>query len=106
MSLYFLLQKEEFQHTPYSTNAYVTMGPLANQLLQGRKTIKMETSSRQTKKLKRSITFSGLELKLDELRKEISAADGSILPHTVLSTQQIGSISSQKPVSLQEASLC
>ncbi|AAF24590.1 T19E23.16 [Arabidopsis thaliana] len=136
--------KEEFQHTPYSTNAYVTMGPLANQLLQGkekrntfssrsnehyvgfgiwntlfsrfgrsqikrshrsrRKTIKMETSSRQTKKLKRSITFSGLELKLDELRKEISAADGSILPHTVLSTQQIGSISSQKPVSLQEAS--
>lgn len=94
--------KEEFQHTPYSTNAYVTMGPLANQLLQGRKTIKMETSSRQTKKLKRSISFSGLELKLDELRKEISAADGSILPHTVLSTQQIGSISSQKPVSLQE----
>jgi ATP-dependent DNA helicase Q1 len=28
--------KEEFQHTPYSTNAYVTMGPLANQLLQGK----------------------------------------------------------------------
>ncbi|KAL1204974.1 ATP-dependent DNA helicase Q-like 2 [Cardamine amara subsp. amara] len=94
--------KEEFQHTPYSTNAYVTMGPLANQLLQGRKTIKMETSSKQTKKSKRSISFSGLELKLDELRKEISAADGSILPHTVLSTQQIGSISSQKPDSLQK----
>ncbi|XP_010478886.1 PREDICTED: mediator of RNA polymerase II transcription subunit 34 isoform X2 [Camelina sativa] len=94
--------KEEFQHTPYSTNAYVTMGPLANQLLQGRKTIKMETSSKQIKKSKRSISFSGLELKLDELRKEISAADGNILPHTVLSTQQIGSISSQKPDSLQE----
>lgn len=30
------MQKEEFQHTPYSTNAYVTMGPLANQLLQGK----------------------------------------------------------------------
>ncbi|KFK44908.1 hypothetical protein AALP_AA1G318600 [Arabis alpina] len=94
--------KEEFQHTPYSTNAYVAMGPLANQLLQGRKTIKMETSSKQNKKSKRSISFSGLELKLDELRKEISAAHGSILPHTVLSTQQIGLISSQKPDSLQE----
>ncbi|KAF8111816.1 hypothetical protein N665_0072s0028 [Sinapis alba] len=95
--------KEEFQHTPYSTNAYVTMGPLANQLLQGRKTIKTETSSRQTnKKSKRSSSFSGLEFKLDELRKKISAAHGSMLPHTVLSTQQIGLISSQKPDSLQE----
>ncbi|CAH8360026.1 unnamed protein product [Eruca vesicaria subsp. sativa] len=95
--------KEEFQHTPYSTNAYVTIGPLANQLLQGRKTIKTETSSRQmNKKSKRSSSFSGLESKLDELRKEISAAHGSMLPHTVLSTQQIGLISSQKPDSLQE----
>ncbi|KAG5389031.1 hypothetical protein IGI04_030572 [Brassica rapa subsp. trilocularis] len=95
--------KEEFQHTPYSTNAYVTTGPLANQLLQGRKTIKTETSSRQiNKKSKRSSSFSGLESKLDELRKEISAAHGSMLPHTVLSTQQIGLISSQKPDSLQE----
>ncbi|XP_048621535.1 ATP-dependent DNA helicase Q-like 2 isoform X3 [Brassica napus] len=95
--------KEEFLHTPYSTNAYVTTGPLANQLLQGRKTIKTETSSRQiNKKSKRSSSFSGLESKLDELRKEISAAHGSMLPHTVLSTQQIGLISSQKPDSLQE----
>ncbi|KAJ0233120.1 ATP-dependent DNA helicase Q-like 2 [Hirschfeldia incana] len=95
--------KEEFQHTPYSTNAYVTMGPLANQLLQGRKTIKTETSSRQmNKKSKRSSSFTGLESKLDELRKEISTAHGSMLPHTVLSTQQIGLISSQKPDSLQE----
>ncbi|CAA7061241.1 unnamed protein product [Microthlaspi erraticum] len=95
--------KEEFQHTPYSTNAYVTTGPLANQLLQGRKTIKTETSSRQmNKKSKRSSSFSGLEFKLDELRKEISSANGSILPHAVLSTQQISLISSQKPDSLQE----
>jgi hypothetical protein len=32
----FLMQKEEFQHTAYSTNAYVTMGPLSKQLLQGK----------------------------------------------------------------------
>lgn len=29
------MQKEEFQHTAYSTNAYVTVGPLARQVLQG-----------------------------------------------------------------------
>lgn len=31
-----LLQKEEFQHTAYSTNAYVTIGPFARQLLHGK----------------------------------------------------------------------
>lgn len=31
----FLVQSEEFQHTAYSTNAYVTIGPLAKQVLQG-----------------------------------------------------------------------
>lgn len=34
--LHFLLQKEEFQHTAYSTNAYVTIGPFARQLLHGK----------------------------------------------------------------------
>lgn len=30
------MQKEEFQHTAYSTNAYVTIGPLAKQVLHGK----------------------------------------------------------------------
>lgn len=29
------MQKEEYQHTAYATNAYVTVGPLAMQVLQG-----------------------------------------------------------------------
>lgn len=29
------MQKEEFQHTAYATNAYVTVGPRANQVMQG-----------------------------------------------------------------------
>ena len=29
------MQKEEFQHTAYSTNAYVKTGPLAKQIMQG-----------------------------------------------------------------------
>ncbi|XP_039690404.1 ATP-dependent DNA helicase Q-like 2 isoform X2 [Medicago truncatula] len=98
--------KEEFQHTAYSTNAYITVGPLAKQILQGKKTVKLEISTEEKTKasarLKRSLGSSGLELKLDELRKELSSNHGGILPHSVLSTQQISLLCSQKPNSLEE----
>ncbi|KAH6836351.1 RECQ helicase L2 [Perilla frutescens var. hirtella] len=99
--------KEEFQHTPYTTNAYVTVGPLSKQVLHGKKTVKLEIRSVQkssstnlkTKKRSRS---SGLELKLDELRKELASLDGGIFPHSVLSTQQISALSDKKPSSMEE----
>ncbi|XP_058777572.1 ATP-dependent DNA helicase Q-like 2 [Vicia villosa] len=98
--------KEEFQHTAYSTNAYITLGPLAKQVLQGKKTVKLEVSTEQktkaSERLKRSLGSSGLELKLDELRKELSSIHGGILPHSVLSTQQISLLCSQKPNSLEQ----
>ncbi|KAA8528189.1 hypothetical protein F0562_035560 [Nyssa sinensis] len=100
--------KEEFQHTAYATNAYVTIGPLAKQVLQGKKIVKLEISSRQKSKAgimkstKRSTTSSGLELKLDELRKELSSIHGGIFPHSVLSTQQISMLSAQKPKSMEQ----
>ncbi|KAJ6695717.1 DNA HELICASE RECQ FAMILY MEMBER [Salix koriyanagi] len=100
--------KEEFQHTAYATNAYVTIGPLANQVLQDKKIVKLEISSKQKNKddsmksANHSLTFSGLELKLDELREELSSGHGGIFPHSVLSSQQISTISSQKPSSAQE----
>ncbi|KAL8536656.1 hypothetical protein ACS0TY_012012 [Phlomoides rotata] len=99
--------KEEFQHTPYSTNAYVTVGPLAKQVLHGKKTVKLEVhcglkgSSSSSKTNKRSKS-SGLEFKLDELRKELASLDGGIFPHSVLSTQQIGTLSANKPKSMEE----
>ncbi|XP_031266750.1 mediator of RNA polymerase II transcription subunit 34 isoform X2 [Pistacia vera] len=99
---------EEFQHTAYSTNAYVTVGPLAKQVLLGKKIIKLEISGGQKntnggkKSTKRSFSSSALELKLDELRKELSAADGGILPHSVLSSQMIRIISAQRPNSMEE----
>lgn len=34
--IFLLMQKEEFSHTAYATNAYVTVGPLAKQVLQGK----------------------------------------------------------------------
>ncbi|XP_028795867.1 mediator of RNA polymerase II transcription subunit 34 isoform X1 [Neltuma alba] len=99
--------KEEFQHTAYSTNAYVAVGPLAKQILLGKKTVKIEIPNDQRTKagvrsVKRSLGSSGLEVKLDELRKELSSIHGGILPHSVLSTQQISLISSQKPNSLEQ----
>ncbi|KAK2373632.1 RECQ helicase L2 [Trifolium repens] len=99
--------KEEFQHTAYSTNAYITVGPLAKQILQGKKTVMLEVSTEEKTKasarLKRGrLGSSGLELKLDDLRKELSSNHGGILPHSVLSTQQISLLCSQKPKSLEE----
>ncbi|XP_059663039.1 ATP-dependent DNA helicase Q-like 2 isoform X2 [Cornus florida] len=100
--------KEEFQHTAYTTNAYVTVGPLAKHVLQGKKIVKLEISSGQRSKggvmksSKRSTISSGLEFKLDELRKELSSIHGGIFPHSVLSTQQINLLSAQRPKSTEQ----
>lgn len=75
--------------------------------LAGKKTIKLEVRSRQNssssnlKSNKRSRS-SGLEFKLDELRKELAFLDGGIFPHSVLSTQQISMLSDKKPKSMEE----
>ncbi|XP_062028177.1 ATP-dependent DNA helicase Q-like 2 isoform X1 [Rosa rugosa] len=99
--------KEEFQHTAYATNAYVTLGPLAKQVLQGRSSVKLEMSTGQKKvagvrSVKRSRASSCLEQKLDGLRKELSSDHGGIFPHSVLSTQQISMIDDQKPNSMKQ----
>ncbi|XP_021294749.1 mediator of RNA polymerase II transcription subunit 34 isoform X4 [Herrania umbratica] len=100
--------KEDFQHTAYATNAYVTVGPSANQILQGKKIVKMEVAGRSKvmdgnrKSIKHGVT-SGLEFKLDELRKELASShNGEIFPHAVLSGQQISIISTKKPSSTEE----
>ncbi|KAF6146212.1 hypothetical protein GIB67_011684 [Kingdonia uniflora] len=111
--------KEEFQHTAFATNAYVTLGPLWKQVSQGKlssslyriygkRTVKLEISNGQQsnsgsrKTAKRSLSLSGLEIKLDELRKELSAIHGGIFPHAVFSTQQISLLGSQKPTSIDQ----
>ncbi|KAI3918423.1 hypothetical protein MKX01_041743 [Papaver californicum] len=97
--------KEEFQHTAYTTNAYVTIGPLWKQVHTGRKTVKLEICSGikgntgNKKATKHTVSLSGLEVKLDELRRELSSIHGGIFPHSVFSTQQINMLSSQKPTS-------
>ncbi|XP_066387022.1 ATP-dependent DNA helicase Q-like 2 isoform X3 [Miscanthus floridulus] len=106
--------KEEFQHTAYSTNAYVTLGPLWKPALEGNRPVKLEIAvlSSQaraegcdtSKGTKRS-RMSDLEAKLDELRRELSSSSTggiSIFPHAVLSTQQISLLSCQKPTTEAE----
>lgn len=100
--------KEEFQHTAYATNAYVTLGLLAKQVLHGKKIIMLAISSSldnkvsKVKSSKRKTTSSGLELRLDELRKELASINGGIFPHSVLSTQQITNLAAEKPDSIEQ----
>ncbi|GKB10091.1 RecQ helicase L2, partial [Tanacetum coccineum] len=99
--------KEEFSHTAYATNAYVTTGPLAKHVLHGKKNITLEVTSGHkgstsiAKSSKRS-RYSGLEVELDNLRKELSSLHGGIFPHSILSTQQIGMLCSQKPETTEQ----
>lgn len=99
--------KEEFSHTAYATNAYVSTGPLAKHVLHGKKNITLEvttgnkSSSDIVKSSKRS-RYSGLELELDNLRKELSSMHGGIFPHSILSTQQISMLCSQKPETTEQ----
>lgn len=72
----------------------------------GKKIVKIVSSvqknSKELVKASKRNRSSELELKLDELRKELSAIHGGIFPHSVLSTQQISRLSSQKPVTMKE----
>jgi len=99
--------KEEFQHTAYTTNAYVALGPLWKQALQGNRPVKLTTaihsqdSDGRVKSAKRN-QMSSLEAKLDDLRRTISSANGGIFPHAVLSTQQISLLNIHKPTTISE----
>ncbi|XP_071737343.1 ATP-dependent DNA helicase Q-like 2 isoform X1 [Rutidosis leptorrhynchoides] len=99
--------KEEFSHTAYATNAYVTTGPLAKQVLHGKKNITLEvtvgiTNSSGIVKSSKRNRHSGLELRLDNLRKELSSVHGGIFPHSILSTQQISMLCSEKPETTEQ----
>ncbi|XP_038979711.1 ATP-dependent DNA helicase Q-like 2 isoform X4 [Phoenix dactylifera] len=99
--------KEEFQHTAYATNAYVALGPLWKLALQGKRPVVLEIcmgwrSNSSIRKDARHSQASGLEMKLDELRKELSSTHGGIFPHAVLSSQQISILSTQKPTSIAQ----
>lgn len=78
----------------------------------GDKRLKLEICSGQKLKAgdiksgKRKHVSSGLETKLDEMRKELSSIHGGIFPHSVLSSQQISILSEQKPSSMEQANLC
>nr|GEW28105.1 mediator of RNA polymerase II transcription subunit 34 isoform X1 [Tanacetum cinerariifolium] len=99
--------KEEFSHTAYATNAYVTTGPLAKHVLHGKKNITLEAtsghkSSTSVAKSSKRSRHSGLVVELDNLRKELSSLHGGIFPHSILSTQQIGMLLRSTEIKLSE----
>lgn len=48
---------------------------------------------------------TGLGLVLDDLRQTLAADHGGIFPHSVLSSQHIALLSSQKPLTMEEVLL-
>lgn len=75
----------------------------------GKKSVMLEICTRRhedgmPKSAKRG-RMSGLEIKLDELRKELSSSNEGMLPHAILSTQQISILSTQKPTSITHVRL-
>ncbi|KAL9246999.1 hypothetical protein vseg_020473 [Gypsophila vaccaria] len=99
--------KEEFQHTAYATNAYVALGPLSKQVLQGKRTVKLQVCSKQEGKTSavkpnKRKSASSLEISLDQLRKELASLHGGIFPHSILSAQQITLLATEKPESMEQ----
>ncbi|OAE23294.1 hypothetical protein AXG93_745s1160 [Marchantia polymorpha subsp. ruderalis] len=99
--------KEEFAHTAYATNAYVTVSAGSRFLLQGKRKIILEVA--QGLKSKKgtvgianedSKLQSGMAHMLDALRQQIAGCHGSIFPHSVLSSQHIKMLCSRRPDTL------
>lgn len=51
------------------------------------------------------MVHTGLGLALDELRQNLAAVHGGIFPHSVLSSQHISLLASQKPLTMDEVLL-
>ncbi|GAB2301313.1 hypothetical protein Dimus_035344 [Dionaea muscipula] len=75
----------------------------------GKKIVKLEICSGQNNRAgniksaeRRATSSSVLEIRLDELRKELASIHGGIFPHSVLSTQQISMLADQKPDTLEQ----
>ncbi|KAJ7554994.1 hypothetical protein O6H91_05G018600 [Diphasiastrum complanatum] len=104
--------KEEFQHTAYATNAYVTIGARHKSLILGQQKVILEVHG-STKVMKHapstvhgpvdeSILQSEMAHMLDRLRQELASAHGGIFPYSILSSQHIGLLCLKKPHNLTQ----
>ncbi|KAH9607511.1 hypothetical protein KSS87_017441 [Heliosperma pusillum] len=101
--------KEEFSHTAYATNAYVALGPLGKQVLQGKRPVMLQVCREQEVKTSavkpnKRKSATSLEINLDELRKKLASLHGGIFPHSILSAQQISLLANEKTLSMDQAS--
>ncbi|GAQ81432.1 Helicase conserved C-terminal domain containing protein [Klebsormidium nitens] len=103
---------EEFGHTAFATNSYITRGPSLPLLEHGHLKVFLEVSDSSEKTCagrgpdtSTSAAAGGdsvLESALDGLRRNVARQHGGIFPHSVLSTAQIALICKERPAHLAE----
>ncbi|CAM6096594.1 unnamed protein product [Calypogeia fissa] len=107
--------REEFQHTAYSTNAYITLGAIGRRFIDGQSQQKVVLEVVQPVNAKAkansqsgatgaadSILQSGMAQVLDSLRQHLASSQGNSFPHSILSSQHIAMLCARGPDSLEE----
>lgn len=75
------------------------------EIVQGVKSARKKAKASTAPISENDMVHTGLGLVLDELRQNLAAVHGGIFPHSVLSSQHISLLSSQKPLTMEEVRL-
>lgn len=75
------------------------------EIVQGVQSAKKKSKATTAAISEDELVHTGLGLVLDELRHTLAAVHGGIFPHSVLSSQHISLLSSQKPLTMDEVLL-
>ncbi|CAI5988273.1 unnamed protein product, partial [Closterium sp. NIES-64] len=120
--------REEFQHSPYATNAYLLPGRNAHRVLTGQMHVTMDiprpattttphspadpnvstapttTTNNSTTATTAAAAASDAKLsrRLDQLRRSVASQHGGLFPHAVLSSHHLFALSQLKPASMHQ----
>ncbi|CAI5467074.1 unnamed protein product [Closterium sp. Yama58-4] len=120
--------REEFQHSPYATNAYLLLGRNALRVLSGQMRVTMDIPKQATTTTPHppadpsvstapSTTITNtttattaataasdakLSRRLDQLRRSVASQHGGLFPHAVLSSHHLFALSQSKPASMHQ----
>lgn len=76
------------------------------EIVKGAQSAKKKSKANTAPISEEGMTFSGLGSALDDLRQNLAASHGGIFPHSVLTSQHISLLASQKPVTMEEVQKC
>ncbi|CAI7813914.1 unnamed protein product [Closterium sp. NIES-54] len=121
--------REEFQHSPYATNAYLLLGRNAHRVLTGQMRVTMDIPRQATTTTHRpppadpsvstaptsttnnnttattaaaAASDAKLSRRLDQLRRSVASQHGGLFPHAVLSSHHLFALSQSKPASMHQ----